>query len=99
MSIRSPACFAGIASVAVTVAVFTNSSPAAAQASSGTQAGLSNISHEICSVRAQSNRRKSRADSVRRRLRRADRARKVAPARQEKSVELEVRGGRAENGE
>src|SRR5215469_4312736 len=88
MSIRSSGRFAGIASAAVAVAVFTNSSPAAAPGSSGTQARLSNIRHEICSVRAQSNWRKSRADSARRRLRRADRARKVAPARRAKASNL-----------
>src|SRR5262249_54377847 len=90
MSIRPSVFFAGIASADVAVAVFTNSSPAAAQASSGTPAGLSNIRHEICFGPAQSNRRKSRADSVRRRLRRAGRANRVVRA-DAQSVQLRTR--------
>src|SRR5215471_10543567 len=90
MSIRPSVFFAGVASVEVAVAVFTNSSPAAAQASSGTPTGLSNIRHEICFGRAQSNRRKSRGDSVRRRLRRAGRPKRAARA-DEQSVKLRTR--------
>src|SRR5262249_49409802 len=90
MSIRPSVFFAGIAAADVAVALFTNSAAAAAQASSGTPAGLSNIRHEICFGRAQSNRRKSRADSVRRRLRRAGRANRVVRA-DAQSVKLRTR--------
>jgi iron(III) transport system substrate-binding protein len=51
--------------MAVAVTSFTNVSPAAAQRSSGTEAGLSIIEAEICFRRAQSNRRKSKENSQR----------------------------------
>src|SRR3954451_372634 len=57
--------FAGVASVAVAVTSFTNVSPAAAQRSSGTEAGLSIIEAEICFPRAQSNRRTRKENSLR----------------------------------
>src|ERR1700754_4992161 len=53
--------------MAVAVTSFTYVSPAAAQRSSGTEAGLSIIEAEICFRRAQSNRRKSKENSRRRR--------------------------------
>jgi iron(III) transport system substrate-binding protein len=51
--------------MAVAVTSITNVSPAAAQRSSGTEAGLSIIEAEICFRRAQSNRRKSKENSQR----------------------------------
>jgi hypothetical protein len=49
--------------MAVAVTLFTNMSPAAAERSSGTEAGLSIIGPEICFPSAQSNRRKSQENS------------------------------------
>src|SRR5260370_15213600 len=52
---RPPAVCAGLASPGAAIVVFTDISPAAAPASSGTEARLSIITPQICLLRAQSN--------------------------------------------
>src|SRR5262249_60156429 len=100
MSIRSCACFVGIASAGVAVAVFTSSSPAAAQRHRARKPVC-----QISSMRYAPSARNPTGGKVERiprgRLRCADRARKVAPARPAKAsnlkcAEVERRAGRIE---